>query len=45
VAGAAFMQLISATLIQHNIKASYEQMVEAAIIIAAVYAARGRSGR
>jgi galactofuranose transport system permease protein len=45
VAGAAFMQLISATLIQHNIKASYEQMVEAAIIIGAVYAARGRAGR
>jgi ribose/xylose/arabinose/galactoside ABC-type transport system permease subunit len=45
VAGAVFMQLISATLIQHDIKASYEQMVEAAIIIAAVYAARGRSGR
>jgi galactofuranose transport system permease protein len=45
VAGAAFMQLIAATLIQHNIKASYEQMVEAAIIIGAVYAARGRAGR
>lgn len=45
VAGAAFMQLISATLIQHDIKASYEQMVEAAIIIAAVYAARGRGSR
>lgn len=44
-AGALFMQLISATLIQHNVKASYEQMVEAAIIIVAVYAARGRSGR
>jgi ribose/xylose/arabinose/galactoside ABC-type transport system permease subunit len=45
VAGAVFMQLISATLIQHDIKASYEQMVEAAIIIAAVYAARGRGSR
>ncbi len=45
VAGAVFMQLISATLIQHNIKASYEQIVEAAIIIGAVYAARGRAGR
>ena len=45
VAGAAFMQLIEATLIQHNIKASYEQMVEAAIIIVAVYAARGRRSR
>ncbi|HEY8301472.1 MAG TPA: ABC transporter permease [Jatrophihabitans sp.] len=45
VAGALFMQLITATLIQHNVRASYEQMVEAAIIVAAVYAARGRSGR
>jgi ribose/xylose/arabinose/galactoside ABC-type transport system permease subunit len=45
VAGAVFMQLITATLIQHNIKASYEQMVEALIIIGAVYAARGRTGR
>jgi ribose/xylose/arabinose/galactoside ABC-type transport system permease subunit len=45
VAGAVFMQLITATLIQHNIKSSYEQMVEAVIIIGAVYAARGRTGR
>lgn len=45
VAGAVFMQLITATLIQHNVKASYEQMIEAAIIVMAVYAARGRSGR
>jgi ribose/xylose/arabinose/galactoside ABC-type transport system permease subunit len=45
VAGAVFMQLITATLIQHDIKNSYEQMVEAAIIIGAVYAARGRTGR
>jgi ribose/xylose/arabinose/galactoside ABC-type transport system permease subunit len=45
VAGAVFMQLITATLIQHNIKNSYEQMVEAVIIIGAVYAARGRTGR
>ena len=45
VAGAVLMQLIAATLIQHDIKASYEQMVEAAIIIVAVWAARGRSGR
>ena len=45
VAGALFMQLISATLIQHDIKASWEQMVEAAIIIGAVYAARERSTR
>jgi ribose transport system permease protein len=45
VAGAILMQLISATLIQHDVRASYEQMVEAAIIVAAVYAARGRAGR
>jgi len=45
VAGAILMQLISATLIQHDIKSSYEQMVEAVIIVVAVYAARGRSGR
>jgi galactofuranose transport system permease protein len=45
VAGAILMQLISATLIQHNIAQSYNQMVEAAIIVAAVYVARGRSNR
>ncbi len=45
VAGAVLMQLITATLIQHDVKASIEQMVEAAIIVAAVYTARGRSGR
>jgi galactofuranose transport system permease protein len=45
VAGAVLMQLISATLIQHNIAQSYNQMVEAAIIVAAVYVARGRSNR
>jgi ribose transport system permease protein len=45
VAGAVLMQLITATLIQHDVKASIEQMVEAAIIVGAVYAARGGSGR
>ncbi|MGC5168090.1 ABC transporter permease [Luteimicrobium sp. DT211] len=45
VAGAVFMQLVTATLIQNNVKTSYSQMVEAVIIIGAVYAARGRSGR
>lgn len=44
-AGALFMQLITATLIQHNVRASYTLMVEAVIIIAAVYAARGKAGR
>ncbi len=42
VAGALFMQLITATLVQHNVSNSYAQMVEAGIIVAAVYAARGR---
>jgi len=42
-AGALFMQLITATLIQHDVKSSYEQMAEAIIIVAAVYAARGRA--
>ena len=41
-AGALFMQLITATLIQHDVKSSYEQMAESIIIVAAVYAARGR---
>jgi galactofuranose transport system permease protein len=45
VAGAVLMQLISATLIQNDIKSSYEQMVEAVIIIAAVWATRPGSGR
>ena len=45
VAGAVLMQLISATLVQRNVPASYSQIVEAAIIIVAVYIARGRSGR
>ena len=45
VAGALFMQLLSATLIQHNVPNSYAQIVEAAIICVAVYAARGRRGR
>jgi ribose/xylose/arabinose/galactoside ABC-type transport system permease subunit len=45
VAGAVLMQLIDATLIQNDIKSSYEQMVEAVIIIAAVWATRPGSGR
>lgn len=42
VAGALFMQLLSATLIQHNVPNSYAQMIQAAIICVAVYAARRR---
>jgi ribose transport system permease protein len=45
VAGAVFMQLITATLVQHNVSNSYAQIVEATIIIVAVYAARGRGTR
>jgi ribose transport system permease protein len=45
VAGAVFMQLVSATLVQRNVPTSYAQIVEAAIIIVAVAIARGRSGR
>lgn len=44
-AGAVLMQLINATLIQKNISNAYAQMVQAAIIILAVYAARGRLSR
>jgi ribose transport system permease protein len=43
--GALLMQLVRATLIKHNLPDSTAQMVQAAIIIAAVYAARERSSR
>jgi galactofuranose transport system permease protein len=42
VMGALLMQLLSATLIKHNLPQSWTQMVQAVIILAAVYAARGR---
>ncbi len=45
VAGAAFIQLLTATLVQHNVANSYAQMVQAVIIVGAVYLARGRSTR
>jgi len=45
VAGALFIQLLTATLVQHNVANSYAQLVQAVIIIGAVYLARGRSGR
>ena len=45
VMGALLMQLVRATLIKHNLPDSTAQMVQAAIIIAAVYAARERSSR
>ena len=45
VAGALLIQLVRATLIKHDLADSIAQMVQALIILAAVYAARGRSGR
>lgn len=45
VAGALLMQLLRATLIKNNLPDSVAQMVQAGIIIVAVYAARERSSR
>ncbi|MEV6795664.1 ABC transporter permease [Streptomyces sp. NPDC051320] len=45
VAGALFMQLITAVLTQHNVPTSYTQIVEAAIICFAVYASQERGSR
>jgi galactofuranose transport system permease protein len=45
VAGALLIQLVRATLIKHDLADSLAQMVQAVIILAAVYAARGRAGR
>lgn len=42
VMGALLMQLLQATLIKHNLPQSWTQMVQAIIILAAVYAARRR---
>jgi galactofuranose transport system permease protein len=44
LAGALLMQLITATIIQHDLPDSIARMVQAAIIVAAVYVQRGRSG-
>jgi galactofuranose transport system permease protein len=43
VAGATLMQLIHSTLIAHNLHDSAAQMTQAAIILIAVYAQRGRA--
>jgi galactofuranose transport system permease protein len=45
VMGAVLMQLVRATLIKHNLPDSTAQMVQAVIIVIAVYAARERSTR
>jgi galactofuranose transport system permease protein len=44
VAGAILMQLIAATLIKHDLPDSTAQIVQAAIIVVAVYLQRSRSG-
>jgi ribose/xylose/arabinose/galactoside ABC-type transport system permease subunit len=45
VAGALLMQLVIATMIKHNLQSSITEMVQAAIILVAVYAARERKSR
>ncbi|MFD9949235.1 ABC transporter permease [Nonomuraea sp. NPDC059023] len=45
VMGALLMQLLSATLIKHNLPQSWTQMVQAVIILAAVYVTRERAKR
>jgi ribose transport system permease protein len=45
VMGAVLMQLVRATLIKHDLPDSTAQMVQAAIIVGAVYVARERSSR
>ncbi len=44
IAGALLLQLIQATLNQQDVPPSYSQMVQAAIILLAVYLQRGRGG-
>jgi ribose/xylose/arabinose/galactoside ABC-type transport system permease subunit len=44
VAGALLLQLIDATLIKHNVPDSYSQIVQAAIIVAAVYVQSRKTG-
>lgn len=45
VAGALLMQLVRATLIKHNLPDSTAQIIQAAIILVAVYVARERTSR
>ena len=42
VAGALLLQFISATLIKHDVPDSYSQIIQAAIILVAVYIQRGK---
>jgi ribose/xylose/arabinose/galactoside ABC-type transport system permease subunit len=43
VAGALLLQFISATLIKHNVPDAFSQIIQAAIILVAVYIQRGRA--
>ncbi|MDH6554658.1 ABC transporter permease [Streptomyces sp. SAI-041] len=45
VAGAVLIQLLTATLIKHDLPPSWTQIAQAIVIVAAVYAARGRGKR
>jgi galactofuranose transport system permease protein len=45
VAGALLLQLIDATLIKHDVPDSYSQIVQAAIIVAAVYVQSRKASR
>ncbi|MEU6403343.1 ABC transporter permease [Streptomyces sp. NPDC046985] len=45
VAGAVLIQLLTATLIKHDLPSSWTQIAQAAVIVLAVYAARGRGKR
>ncbi|NLU73849.1 ABC transporter permease [Streptomyces sp. HNM0575] len=45
VAGAVLIQLLTATLIKHDLPASWTQMAQAVVIVLAVYAARERGKR
>ena len=42
VAGALLLQFMTATLVKHNVPDAYSQIVQAAIILVAVYIQRGR---
>ena len=43
VAGALLLQVIIATLSQHNVPPSYSQIIQALIIVVAIYIQRGRT--
>lgn len=45
MAGAVLIQLLTATLIKHDLPPSWTQIAQAIVIVLAVYAARGRGKR